>query len=339
MLNDRYDNDKLEINSLKTKDLSERRNSMGSIDVNPSILSKLQQDSNATKKMAKLLKRKLIRYSKQNSKKERMKIQKDLLQYLLPELLKIITKGEEILKYLDLSEASFDGIDVTHKNFKDSNANIDPQTIQGKTLFHTNLKGVDLSHANFTGVDIKFANLEDTNAQIDPQLIKYKFLYGTNAKGCTFINLSSLNSLKREPADFTGVDIRWANLENTNAQIDPQLIENKSLKYTNVKGLDLSHANFNGVYIQEANLEGTGAIINPHTVRYQEISGANLNYCTLIDDGNLEGIYYDKDTSLKHVKFSTLESHNIYHNITENIRTACNPITTLKKALNKVLKK
>ncbi len=351
------------------------------IDINPNILSQLQQDSNATKEIVKSLKIELIKYSEQNSKNERMKIQKSLLQYLLPTLLESITIKEEILKYLDLSEVSFDGINIEWKNFKDSNANIDPQTVQGKTLFFTNLKGVDLSHANFTGVDIKFANLENTGAQIDPQLIKNKSLYdtnvkgctfvnlsyldsikripvdftdvdiqfanledtgaqidpqlikdksltGTNVKGCTFVNLSSLDSIKRVPADFTDVDIQLANLEDTDAQINPQLIKDKSLHKTNLKGVDLSHANFTDVDIWGANLEGTSAIINPHTVHDRALYETNLNYCTLIDDGNLEEIYYSQSTSLNYVKFATLKSQK-----------ANNPMTTLQKKLNKVFKK
>ncbi len=365
---------------------------MISIDINSIILSKLQNDSEAKKEIATLLKRELVKYSKKRWNNRRIKIQKDLLQCLLPKLLEIITIEEEILKYLDLSEVSFAGIDVTYTNFKDSNANIDPQTVKDQTLYKTNLQNCNMAGedfwdvlieeanlentnaqidpqliknkslyntnvkgctfinrsssdpmkrepADFTGVDIRFANLENTNAQIDPQLIKNKTLHYTNAKGCTFINLSSLDSIKREPADFTGINIEYANLENTNAQIDPQLIYKKSLYHTNLKGLDLSHANFYGVDIWGANLEATGAIINPHTVDAKIIYGTNLNYCTLIDDGKLKEINYDKDTSLKHVKFSTVEPHNIYQDIAEYIQTTCSPITTLKKTLNKVFKR
>ncbi len=264
---------------------------MISLNINPNILSQLQQDPDATKKIATLLKEELTKYSKKIWKKERIKIQKDLLQCLLPTLLEIITEEEKILKYLDLSEASFAGMDVVGKNFKDSNANIDPQTVKNKNLCNTNLKGLDLSHANFNGVNILFANLENTGAQIDPQLIDGKSLWDTNVKGCTFINLSSPDSIKREPADFTDVNISGANLEKT------------------------------------------GAIINPHTVRYKQICGTKLDYCTLIDDGKLRGIDYDKSTSLKHVKFAALEPHNIYQDITEYIQTACS------SKRNKVFKK
>ncbi len=422
---------------------------MISIDINPNVLSQLQQNSDTTKKMAKILKRKLIRYSKKSLKQERIKIQKELLQCLLPALLEIITKDEEILKYLDLSEVSFAGMDVKGKNFKDSNANIDPQTIKDKTLFYTNLKGIDLSHADFynvnliganlentgaqidpqliydkclyntnvkgctlinlssldslkrqpadfTNVNIENANLENTNALIDPQLIKDKSLHGANVKGCTLINLSSSDTVKREPADFTGVDIERANLENTGAQIDPQRIKRKDLYCTNVKGctfinqssldsmktepadftdvilmnanledtgaqidpqlitrkalfdanlkgLDLSHADFTDVAIQGTNLEGTGAIINPHTVYGKIISGANLNYCTLIDNGKLKGIRYNQHTSLKYAKFSTFVPyfyrHDIDQDITEYILPIYNPITTIQKTLNKVFKR
>ncbi len=264
---------------------------MISLNINPNILSQLQQDSDATKEIATLLKEELTKYSKQRWKKDRIKIQKDLLQCLLPTLLEIITEEEKFLKYLDLSEASFTGINIRDKIFKNSNANIDPQTIKDKSLCNTYLKGLDLSHTNFNGVNILFANLEDTGAQIDPQLIKDKSLFCTNVKGCTFINQSSPDSIKREPADFTGVDISYANLEKT------------------------------------------GAIINPHTVRDKNICGTKLDYCTLIDDGKLIGINYDKDTSLKHVKFAALEPHNIYQDITEYIQTTCSP------KRNKVFKK
>ncbi len=349
------------------------------IDINPNILSKLQQDSNATKEIARLLKEELIKHNTKKWNEERIKIQKDLMQCLLPALLEIITKDEEILKYLDLSETSFTDIDVTDKNFKDSNANIDPQTVKGKTLYNTNLQNCNMAGKDFTGVDIQGANLENTNAQIDPQRIEEKALNNANLKGCTFINLSSLDSLKSEPADFTGVNICDANLENTNAQIDPQLIDGKSLHGTNVKGLDLSHADFTGVNIQRANLENTnaqidpqlidgkslcdtnvkglnlshadftgvlivgtnlentGAMINPHTVFCQTIKGTNLNYCTLIDNGKLEGIHYDKGTSFNHITFSIFDPfdpHNIYQDITEYIQTIDNPNITRNKVFN-----
>ncbi len=399
---------------------------MISLDINPNILSKLQKDLEAKKEIAKLLKRELVKYSKKIWKKGRIKIEKDLLQCLLPTLLELITEKEEILKYLDLSEVSFDNIRVACKNFKDSNANIDPQTVKDQTLYKTNLQncnmtgkdftdvmiesanlkntnaqidpqlvyaknlqgtnlyGCNMAGKDFTDVDIHFANLkntgaqidpqlvyaknlqgtnlygcnmagkdftdvvideanlENTNAQIDPQLIRRKSLYHTNVKGCTFINQSSPDSIKREPADFTDVDIRYANLEDTNAQIDPQLIEDKSLIDTNLKGLDLSHANFYGVNIWGANLEGTGAIIDPHTVQEKRIYGTNLNYCTLIDDGKLDGVIYNPYDSFKYVTFlanSPLSTENIYQDITKYIQKKCKPSTDITEKITKVFKK
>jgi len=213
----------------------------------------------------------LANYLKDNKLAYRIILDKDLLQYLLPNLLQVKCV-DTYLKYIDFRDISFDGIDITLHDFEGTNINIDPQKVKNKSLYGINLKGIDLSGKDFTDVNIEYTNLEETKANINPQKLISKSLLGTNLKG---IDLSN--------ADFTGVDIREANLEETKANIDPQTVYEKDLYQTNLKNLDMSNKYFKDVKIKSTILEGTKANIDPQTVYEKDSYQTNLRGLDLSD--------------------------------------------------------
>lgn len=136
---------------------------------------------------------------------DRLKIDKYILQQLLQYLL---DNNCNILKYIDLSEVSFSGIDVKNKNLEGTNADINPQLVYEKCFNGTNVKGLDMRNKDFDGVDVRGANLEDTNAEIDIQSIYVFFcscdISGTKLKGCTLYG-SLEDAISDEETDLTDV--------------------------------------------------------------------------------------------------------------------------------------
>ncbi len=268
----------------------------------------------------------IIEKLKKYKRKKRIAIDEEVLNLILGRLLSKIRKNDSLaslslLTKIDFSGISFQGIDIHGIDFTNTNAQIDPQCVYEKDLSNVNLSGYNMAEKDFTGVLIAGANLENTNARIDPQLIKGKSLHDTNVKGCTFINkYASPNTLKPEPANFTNVDIRGANLENTNAQIDPQLVYAKNLQGTNLKGIDLSNKSFAQVWITGANLEGTNANLNPH-----------INH-SFENDIYISPNYYRKDiydlsyTCLKGLDLSKVDFQDVklYYTNLENTKAHIN---------------
>ena len=113
--------------------------------------------------------------------KEKVHIDTSLLQVLIQDIIRGKYKfPNELLKIMDLSLIDFSDINITGVDFRDTNANIDPQTVKYKSLDHTNLSGLDMSDKCFDGCSIMYANLSNTSANIDPQTIDEKSLYGAN---------------------------------------------------------------------------------------------------------------------------------------------------------------
>ncbi len=175
---------------------------------------------------------------------ERIKLNNHLLQQLLGNLL---CKKSSILKYIDLSEISFDGYSVSGYDFSETNAKIDPQKVKDKILIGANLKGLDLSNGNFDHVNIREVNLEGTNAHIDPQEVRDRSLFGSNLRG---LDLSEAN--------FDGVNIREANLEGTDAYIDLNSIRDHNIRDTKLNGCtligDITLCNTTGAVLDKATI-------------------------------------------------------------------------------------
>jgi len=178
----------------------------------------------------------------------------------------------------DLSLVCFDKMSVKDLNLRGTNAHINPQKVQAKSLFHCNLEGLDLSSVDFSDVDIRYASLKETGAKINPKCV-HGNLIGCNLEGLDLSDVSFVNTI-----------IQFANLKNTNASIDPQLVHGRSFWGTNVEGLDLAGYDFGGVDIRCANLTNTSAHIYLNLNHY--------NY-RLFDGGtSLTGCYVYLDASV-----------------------------------------
>lgn len=156
---------------------------MAVVEENYKILSKSQM-----KELAQLIEDFIPEYlenQKENVVSTRISIDKELLQMLLSTL---VDDYCHILKYIDLKEISFDGIDIRGKNFESTNANIDPQTVYCKDLAYSSLKGLNMDGKSFNGTFITGANLEDTNAFINFETI-YAAIDGVILKGCVVTNV------------------------------------------------------------------------------------------------------------------------------------------------------
>ena len=146
---------------------------------------------------------------------QRIKINKDFLQFVLPLILKKLkNKAPDVLKKIDMSEICFDDIDVRNVVFFETNANIDPQTVYAKSLFGTNLTDVDMSRKCFDGVFIVRANLTNTNSNIDPQKVFCKLLCGTN-----------LTNVDMSDKCFDEVDVSGAIITNINTNVRKSLLK------------------------------------------------------------------------------------------------------------------
>lgn len=88
----------------------------------------------------------------------------------------------DLIKKLDLSDFSFNSVNIKGKDFTGSiGANLDPQTIYDKDMSWAKVKGLDFSDKNFDNVSIGDTNFTGSiGAKINPQNIKNKHLDGTN---------------------------------------------------------------------------------------------------------------------------------------------------------------
>ena len=119
-------------------------------------------------------------------KKGSIEIDNDTLNSMI-DLLMVTPSYKECLDYLDLSKVSFEGKNMAGISLLDgTNANIDPQTVKGKTIYGSNFKDIDMSGKNFDGVCIEEANLSNTNSLIELDKLNGS-IEGTNLNGCTCI--------------------------------------------------------------------------------------------------------------------------------------------------------
>ena len=201
------------------------------------------------------------------------------------------------LEGVDLSQANFQGVDIFGANLKNTNAIIDPQLVKNKTLTNCNLEGLDLSNVSFQGVYIAGANLNGTRANLEGAILvdtkrksdsnrifvsdkritcdEFERLTGVSARPLFRSDNEKLREYDISCVIYDDRDLTNINLSYTNAIINPQKVMDKSLKYADLEGIDLSQANFQGVNITGANLKNTGAkligAINNHQKQDDEV--------------------------------------------------------------------
>lgn len=236
------------------------------------ILKKIKY-SNLTEKqkisLAKVINDKIVFQYENINKKRKVKLNKEFLKELIENELFILLNiyYPNCVRLIDFDGFSFEGVNVAGKDFSYTNANIDPQTVHGKSLFYTNLKGIDLSYKNFDGVILEGANLEGTRANINPQTLKEKSLYDTKLKG-----------IRLRDKSLKDVDIRNSDLRNTGAKIIiSDLKENNKKEHplykTKLSGSKIYKGNTNTIldnlYIASCYLRGN--ITSPDIEKMNEL--------------------------------------------------------------------
>lgn len=161
------------------------------------------------------------------------------------------------MKKLDLSDVSFDNVDIRSENFAVSKGvKINPQTVWKKDISGTILEGVEII-GGFDGCDIRYANFAGSvGAVINPQTIMGKSFNFTKLKDVTFND------------SFDGCDIRKTNFTGSHgAVINPQTIR-KQQHYYNISEKSPSFektvltdtvitGSFDGCYTKDMVLDGT----------------------------------------------------------------------------------
>lgn len=257
---------------------------------------KLNMSGNQYRELLKLLNEKIYKYAEQqeidlnNTEKlieicktmKKIKLGKETTEILLDGIMHYDVGDQRILKFIDLEGISFAGRDVRRVDFRGTNADIDPQTVEDKNIEGANFEGIDMSGKCFDGCVICHTNLSYTNATINPQAVYDRNLLGTKCDG---LDLSQ--------ADFTDVYVKDASFKNAIINLDPQIVFDKILEGTNLENVDMSGKDFNGCKIKFCNLTNTNAVLYLHFLDINELWGCKLQGTTLMveedfDKGQLE---------------------------------------------------
>lgn len=213
----------------------------------------------------------------ENEKKYKLQGTEYLLDIILDQERKT---GKKILKYIDLTDVSFENQNVEGIDFRCTNAKINPQEVKEKSLKNCFLFGLfdgkSFDDVLVTGTDFTMARL----VNLDPQTVKYKTL--GNAK---------LGKIDFKGKSFDDVYVFGANFKDAeNVNLDPQTVKDKTLAHTNLCGIDFEGKSFDGVYIAGANFEGALNVkINPQKLLFKSLENVNA---TGVDFGNysFEGV-------------------------------------------------
>ncbi len=117
--------------------------------------------------------------------------------------------------------------------------------------------------------------------------------------------------------DFTGITLENINcaskdFRNTNLDIDPQIISNKTLYGANLENKDMSNKDFSNSCITGANLKNTNSIIDLAKLN-GTIEGTDLTNCTCIaSKEELSKVIIDKNTKIDKTVFLDKKSYNQY---------------------------
>lgn len=196
---------------------------------------------------------------------KKINLGQEITEYLLEGIMHYDVGDQRVLKFIDLEGISFAGRRVRRVDFRGTNANVDPQTVQDQNIEGANFEGIDMSDKCFDGCVICHTNLSYTNATIDPQKVYHKNLSQT---GCDGLDLSE--------ADFTDVLVEGASFKNAKINLDPQKVKGKILSGTNLENVDMSGKCFDGCKLGACNLANTNAFLN---LRYLDVY--EMGYCNL----------------------------------------------------------
>lgn len=248
---------------------------------------KLNMDGNQYRDLLKMLNEEIYKYAKNkgidiNDEKEliencnameKIKLGKETTKILLDGIMNYDVGDQRVLKFIDLEGISFAGRNVRRVDFRGTNADIDPQTVEDKNIEGANFEGIDLSDKCFDECVICSTNLSYTNASINPQKVYDKDLSETKCDG---LDLSH--------ADFTNVYVEGASFKNAKINLDPQTVLGKNLEGTNLENVDMSGKDFSGCEICYCNLTNTNAVLDLQYLNIDKLWGCKLEGTTLIVD-------------------------------------------------------
>ena len=111
-----------------------------------------------------------------------------------------------------------------------------------------------------------------------------------------------LKFIDLEGISFDDREVRRVDFRGTNANVDPQIVEDKNIEGANFEGIDMSDKCFDGCVICNSNLSYTNATINPQKVYNKNLSetkcdGLDLSQADFTD-------VYVKGASFKNAKIN-----------------------------------
>ena len=202
---------------------------------------------------------------------QKIKLGKEATEILLDGIMHYDVGDQRVLKFIDLEGISFADRGVRRVDFRGTNADVDPQTVEDKNIEGANFEGIDMSGKCFDGCVICHTNLSYTNAKINPQKVYKKDLDQTKCDG---LDLSH--------ADFTGVYVKDASFKNAKINLDPQKVCGKCLEGTNLENVDMSGKDFRGCELCYCNLTNTNAVLDLHYFDVDQLWGIKLQGTTLL---------------------------------------------------------
>lgn len=211
---------------------------------------------------------KLIQYC---NTMEKIKLGKETTEILLDGIMHYDVGDQRVLKFIDLDGISFADRGVRRVDFRGTNADVDPQTVEDKNIEGANFEGIDMSDKCFDGCVICHTNLGYTNAKINPQKVYEKDL-----------NITICDGLDLSDADFTDVYVQRASFKNAKINLDPQKVRGKCLEWTNLENVDMSGKDFSGCELMGCNLTNSHAVLDLNSLDVARLWGCKLHGTTLI---------------------------------------------------------
>ena len=246
---------------------------------------KLTMDGIEYRDLLKLLNEEIYKYARRNGidlndeKKliqycnamKKIELGKETTEILLDGIMQYDVGDQRVLKFINLEGISFAGRCVRRVDFRGTNADVDPQTVEDKNIEGANFEEIDMSDKCFDGCVICHANLSYTNANINPQNVYRKDLEQTKCDG---LDLSQ--------SDFTDVYVQRASFKNAKINLDPQKVRGKCLEWTNLENVDMSGKDFNGCELMGCNLTNSHAVLDLRYLDATRLWGCKLKGTTLL---------------------------------------------------------
>ena len=276
------------------------------------MLRKLNMDGNQYRDLLKMLNGAIYEYANQQgidlndtaklieycNTMEKIKLGKETTEILLDGIMHYDVGDQRVLKFIDLKGISFADRGVRRVDFRGTNADVDPQTVEDKNIEGANFEGIDMSGKCFDGCVICHTNLGYTNAKINPQKVYEKDL-----------NITICDGLDLSDADFTDVYVQRASFKNAKINLNPQKVRGKCLEWTNLENVDMSGKDFSGCELIGCNLTNSHAVLDLRFLDAARIWGCRLQGTTLLvgEDFNREA-FEKQDNELGQVCFDEYTS-------------------------------